>query len=504
MSTAEHFVTNDRTETKGILKPVDSIASKFLRFLCSVRFGVSLLVLLGLACFIGMVIMQQNVDGFDRYFAELTPSQRLVYGQLGLFNIYHAWYFNALIAVLSLNIILASIDRFPKTWKFVSKPTITVPLRWLREQKQSAERSVDLDGKSTQMMITEAMKRAGWQKITTAEKHGTVFVLGQSGLWNRFGAYAVHVGLLTIFIGAFLTAQTGTTGQMPLAPGQSTDLIYETVVDLDKASQLTKQLPFTVEGVDIQQRLIKREGSLSAMNTIDWITRFRITDETGAHEASVQMNSPFDYRGYRFFQASFIPIGRARNVTINAVSASSGESQKLTIPRGGSAELSDGTVVAFSEFRGNFRIGNEDPNEDTSEYPNPAAVLQVSRPGGPREAAYAFSEGLSNIPVASKPIGGYTFKMTDFEKVSDQHVLAVQRDPGAAVVYIGFLLLVITLIAVFFFSHQRVWAAITEQPGGTKVLFGGNANRNWNSFEEKFDKFVAAAAMSSEHKVSKL
>ncbi len=496
MSTAEHLVSKSRTGISEKMKPADSFASKFLRFICSVRFGVSLLVLLGTACFIGMVVMQQNVEGFDRYFAELTPSERLVYGQLGLFNIYHAWYFNALIAVLSLNIILASINRFPKTWKYVSGPTITVPLRWLREQPQRAE--LEITGKVDEAgaRIADAMRKAGWRKVITAEKNGTTFVFGQSGIWNRFGAYAVHVGLLTIFIGAFLTAQTGTTGQMPLAPGQTTDLIYETVVDLDKATQLTKQLPFMVEGVDIQQRLIKREGSLSAMNTIDWITRFRITDETGTHEALAQMNSPFDYRGYRFFQASFIPIGRARTITLNAVPVAGGEAQQIVIPRGGSAELPDGTVVVFSEFRGNFRMGNEDPNEDTSEYPNPAAVLQVSRAGGPREAAYAFGAGLSNLPVASKPIGGYTFQLADFEKVSDQHVLAVQRDPGAAVVYVGFLLLVVTLIAVFFFSHQRVWAAITEEPDGAKVVLGGNTNRNSSAFEEKFEKFVAAISRS--------
>ena len=491
MSTAEHLVNKSTVDIGPRSSPANSIAARALRFLCSVRLGVSLLVLLGLACFVGMVVMQQNVDGFDRYFAELTPSQRLVYGQLGLFNIYHAWYFNALIAVLSLNIILSSIDRFPKTWKFISKPTVAVPLRWLREQKQNSEIEIDADREAVLHGVTEAMKNAGWKKLTTAEKAGTTFILGQSGLWNRFGAYPVHVGLLTIFVGAFLTSQTGTTGQLPLAPGQTTDLIYETVVDLDKASQVTKQLPFTVEGVDIQQRLIKKDGSLSAMNTIDWVTRFRITDDTGTHEAMAQMNRPFDYRGYRFFQASFIPIGRARTVTLNAVPVAGGEAQQIVIPRGGTTTMPDGTLITFSEFRGNFTIGNENPNEDTSDYPNPAAVLQVSRPGGPREAAYAFGAGMSNIPVASKPVGGYTFQLADFEKVSDQHVLAVQRDPGATVVYIGFLILVIALLAVFFFSHQRVWAAITEGPAGTRVLFGGNTNRNWNSFQERFEKFVA-------------
>jgi cytochrome c biogenesis protein len=116
-----------------------SILSRLLKLLCSVRFGVTLLCLLALACFLGMVIMQQNVDGFENYYATLTPAQRLVYGKLDLFDIYHAWYFNAILCVLSLNIILASIDRFPKTWVYVSKPQTTVPLRWLKEQKQGVE-----------------------------------------------------------------------------------------------------------------------------------------------------------------------------------------------------------------------------------------------------------------------------------------------------------------------------------------------------------------------------
>jgi cytochrome c biogenesis protein len=112
MSTAEHLVIKPQAETSLRAGTANSMPSRALRFFCSVRFGVALLILLGLACFIGMIVMQQNVDGFERYFAELTPSQRLVYGKLGLFDIYHAWYFNALIAILSLNIILSSLDRF--------------------------------------------------------------------------------------------------------------------------------------------------------------------------------------------------------------------------------------------------------------------------------------------------------------------------------------------------------------------------------------------------------
>jgi cytochrome c biogenesis protein len=318
-----------------------------------------------------------------------------------------------------------------------------------------------------------------------------LFIFGQSGVWNRLGAYAVHVGLLTIFFGGFLTAQLGTTGQLPLSPGEKTNLISDTVVDLDKVDQVTKRLPFEVAFTDIQQKLIKKEGSLSPGNTIDWITRFTITDEDGAHEAMVQMNRPFDFRGYRFFQSSFTSIGRARNITVRLSPADGGAPQEVTIPRNGTATLADGTKIKFAEFRGNFRIGKEDPNEDTTNFPNPAAVLQVIRPDSAPQTAYAFGPQMANIPVAKKPVAGFTYQLLDFEKVSDQHILSVQRDPGSSVVYVGFILLFLTLVSVFFFSHQRVWAAIEETSENTyDVTLGGNTNRNQNAFAEKFRRFV--------------
>jgi cytochrome c biogenesis protein len=491
MSAAEETVRKSAIELSSVSRSGESAISKFIRLLCSVRLGVTLLVLLGLACFLGMVIMQQNVEGFGNYYYTLTPAQRLVYGKLDFFDIYHSWYFNALLCVLSLNIVLASIDRFPKTWTYISMPNLSVPLRWLREQSGSKTLTVRGEGDAVANRIESAMRRAGWKKTFRAEKNGRLFIFGQSGVWNRLGAYAVHVGLLTIFFGGFLTAQLGTTGQLPLSPGEKTNLISDTVVDLDKVDQVTKRLPFEVAFTDIQQKLIKKEGSLSPGNTIDWITRFTITDEDGTHEAMVQMNRPFDFRGYRFFQSSFTSIGRARNITVRLSPADAGAPQEVTIPRNGTATLADGTKIKFAEFRGTFRIGKEDPNEDTTNFPNPAAVIQVIRPDSTPQTAYAFGPQMANIPIAKKPVAGFTYQLLDFEKVSDQHILSVQRDPGSNVVYVGFILLFLTLVSVFFFSHQRVWAAIEETSENTyHVTLGGNTNRNQNAFAEKFRRFV--------------
>ena len=204
------------------------------------------------------------------------------------------------------------------------------------------------------------------------------------------------------------------------------------------------------------------------------------------------MNRPFDYRGYRFFQASFAAVGRARNITVKVTPADGGEAQDVVIPRNGETALADGTKLKFAEFRGDFKIGKEDLNEDTSSYPNPGAILQVSAPDGKTQTAYAFGPQMSDLPVAKNPVAGYTYKLADFEKVSEQHILSVQRDPGSNVVYVGFAMLFLTLVAVFFFSHQRIWTVVEEvAPDEFQILLGGNANRNQNGFSEKFQAFIA-------------
>lgn len=495
MAVLNETLLEKTTTEKNVQMPVatkvgKSYLSGFLKLLCSVRLGIVLLVLLALSCLIGMLIMQENVDGFANYYAALTPSQQLVYGKLDFFDIYHSWHFNALLALLSLNIILASIDRFPKTWAF-AKPKIIVPLRWIRTQKQTGSFIVEGNKAEIVSSISNELKKAGWRKLSVGEKNDQMYIFAESGVWNRFAYQAVHVALLTIFLGGFLTTQLGQTGNMPLSPGQTTNRIFETTFELDQVNQITKVVPFEITCTDIQQKLIRDDQSISTGNTIDWLTRFTIKDGDETHEAFVQMNRPFDYRGYRFFQASFTATGRARSISLRAVPANGGAMQDITIPRNGSTILPDGTQVKFAEFRGNFSIGKENPNEDTSGYPNPGAILQVTAPNATAQTAYAFGAQMANIPVAKNPVAGYTFQLIDFEKVSDQHILSVQRDPGANVVYIGFVLLFLTLVAVFAFSHQRVWAIIEDAGNDNfKIVIGGNTNRNQNAFDEKFRQLL--------------
>ncbi|HEX6186352.1 MAG TPA: cytochrome c biogenesis protein ResB, partial [Pyrinomonadaceae bacterium] len=231
---------------------------------------------------------------------------------------------------------------------------------------------------------------------------------------------------------------------------------------------------------------------------LDWLTRIRIKDpERGETEALVQMNRPFDYRGYRFFQSSFTPEGKARRITLRVTPERGGEAQEVTISRGGAAPLADGTRVEFSDFYPDFALNGSRPATQSPDYNNPAAALRVYNAAGQFEKAYAFQEGRAEgAPMAGRAVAGYKFQLSDFERVGDAHILSVQKDPGASVVYVGFLLLTLTLAAVFLFAHQRIWARVEPRGDGRfEVTIGGNTNRNKLGFEDRFKKLLRAVGV---------
>src|SRR3954469_3420988 len=223
-----------------------SVTTRLMSQLSSVRFGVILLVLLAVASMIGMLIMQQSVQGFDKYYAELTPAQRLVYGSLGFFDIYHTWYFNVLLMTLSLNIVLSSIDHFPGAWQFISKKKLDATRAYVLSQKLND--TISVEGESREAVVERiraACRQAGW-RVRVAGKGQRATIFAERGAWNRLGAYAVHVALLVVFLGFFLTAQYGHTGQMPLTPGMSSSEMTGLAFHLDQISETTMRLPFTV------------------------------------------------------------------------------------------------------------------------------------------------------------------------------------------------------------------------------------------------------------------
>ncbi len=512
MSAAEETLSS-RSATRKNSTP---ILNRALDFLSSVRFGVVQLCILVVLALIGMLILQQNVQGFDAYYVSLTPAERLVFGRLGLFDIYHSWYFNLLLLTLSLNIILASLDHFGASWKYIVKPKVTATRDWLlshndretfeigQENKKDLAEQVkavfEANGLKSQITETNSIEYGldsdGNKDYSVINKSTATVVFGERGSINRLGPYIVHVALLTLFLGHFVALQTGFDADVKMLPGATTDEIQLIQFNLDKKEKFNVKMPFSMECTDIQQRLINENGSIDVNNTLDWRTQMNIRDpEYGDLLADVSMNKPFNYRGYRFFQAQTIPVGNARTITLDVTPEKGGEPLKLAIPRNGASKLPDGTVVEYSEFMPDFAFGGDGkPDTRSGDYNNPVAVLNVTPTLGERTRVFAFAQKLAdNIPVGAAK-AGYKWRLAEFEKSPLAHILSIKYDPynGAFIAwYIGGFGLIGALMFVFFIAHKRVWARIeTKMDGTTEVVVGGLANRNRLAFTDKFNKIV--------------
>ena len=479
MSAAEETIESPR-----VARPKSvPILNRVLDFLSSVRFGVVQLCILVVLAMAGMLILQQNVEGFEAYYVSLTPAEKTVYGALGLFDIYHSWYFNAMLLLLSLNIVLASIDRFPSAWKYLVKPKVTATRDWLLSQKQHAviERS---DNEAAAIETIKSVFRTnGFKPVVnqlTTKEYGvndkgerdfsvvkdrtSTVVFGESGKINRIGAYIVHVALLTLFLGNFVFFTTSFDADVRMRPGETTDKIQLIKYNLDKKEKFDVKLPFTIECTDIQQTLINEGGSIDVTNTLDWRTEMKIDDPAyGVTVAEASLNKPYTYRGYRFFQAQTIPIGNARNITLELTPQTGGDPIKVEIPRNGSTQLADGTKVDFTDFQPDFTFGsNGAPDTRSGEYNNPVAVLNVTPAGGDKIRVFAFAQKLAdNIPVGA-PKAGYKWRLAEFEKSPYAHVLSIKYDPYEASLiawYFGGFGLVGALMFVFLLSHKRAMGA---------------------------------------------
>jgi cytochrome c biogenesis protein len=511
MSAAEETLKSQIT-TRGKSAPV---VNRVLDFISSVRNGVVQLCMLVVLAMIGMLVLQQNVQGFEAYYVSLTPAEKMVFGRLGIFDIYHSWYFNLLLLSLSLNIVLASIDRFPSALDYIVKPKITATRDWLLGRKENT--IIEIKDDDAVSKITNAFQKAGFRTTTTTSKtteYGTdsegkkdftniisketTVVFGDRCKLNRLGAYVVHVFLLTLFLGHFVALTTGFDANVRMTPGQITNEIQIEEFQLDKKLKYNAQLPFSMECTDIQQTLIRSDGGIDVSNTLDWRTQMKIDDpEYGSFVADVSMNRPLDYRGYRFFQAQTIPVGNARKITLDVTPEKGGDVIKLNIDRNGSAKLPDGTHVEYAEFMPDFTFGADGkPDTQSGEYNRPVAVLNITPPQGERTRVFAFATGIAdNIPVGAPKLG-YKWRLAEFEKSPFAHILSIKYDPFSAAFiawYIGGFGLIGALMFVFFFSHKRVWAQIDKKEDGTtEVVLAGEANRNHLGFQDKFKRIADA------------
>jgi len=78
-------------------------------------------------------------------------------------------------------------------------------------------------------------------------------------------------------------------------------------------------------------------------------------------------------------------------------------------------------------------------------------------------------------------------QLTGFEEVKAS-VLQVTRSPGKNVVYLGCLLLVLGVFAMFYIRERRLWVWIRDDVAGTHALMALSSQRKSLDFEKEFEQ----------------
>src|SRR6202162_2267910 len=90
--------------------------------LSSIKTGVVLIILVVIFSAAGTVILQRPMTDPDDMQRAYSPAILRFLDFIGLSDIFHARWFVALLILVSLSIIAASVQRFPNAWRFFARP----------------------------------------------------------------------------------------------------------------------------------------------------------------------------------------------------------------------------------------------------------------------------------------------------------------------------------------------------------------------------------------------
>ncbi len=440
-----------------------SLAQSLWDFFCSLKLTIFLLISLSLTSIIGTVLPQGQLP--PEYVAQISPAKLQIYSTLGFFDMYHSWWFIALLYIFSLNLVCCSIKRLPHVFKFISEPATVLgeSLRGSMGLKQEIACSA-----------TPEQGRAALEQFITAEfatpvvteHNGEVHLFAEKSAWSRLGVYVVHLSILVIFIGAIIGSLFGYKGFVNIIEGGSVNTVE---------ARSGKQIPL---GFDLRLEKFSVEfyqtGAPKEFKSILTVMENGqpVKDYTNVRTI---VNEPLTYKGITFYQSSYGQANEGSEHIFTVKSRKSGTPEQFSIVEGATVTFRDGTSFKLLESAQEVR-------QFMPEFSGPAARVEVTRTG---QAPQTFIV-LKNYPEMSAQRGDELIFTYGGSNARMYTGLQVAKDPGVWVVWLGCTLMVVGLYIAFFMSHKRVWIVLTR---GHARLYG-NASKNQAAFQGQFEQLA--------------
>jgi cytochrome c biogenesis protein len=445
---------------------------KVWQTLSAIKTGVVLLITVVVLSAAGTIVLQRPVTDADEMQRAYSPQVLRILDAVGLTDVFHAWWFVALMILVSISIVAASVERFPNAWRYYSRP-YKYPDQHFR-RGTAVQKQITIPDEETGLVAAErALYASGFGPERVVQRdHFSLFA--ERNRSSEMAVYIVHASLLLIFFGGIVDALWGWRGFMSLTRGQQSSQI-------EMRDGTKKSLPFAIR-CDSAGQENYADGSPKK-----WWSQLAVVKNGQQLQAKqIVVNDPLVFSGIRFYQSSYGPTGKLDKLII-AVKAADGSGKKKEVALGvaETASLDKGATITLAEFFPSYVVEEGHVYNRTNSIENPAAHFIVADNG-------------KNVNFWLPPIEGfaenarspYQIEVLDL-KPGYFTGLEVSHEPGQWAVWSGAILMGVGLVFVFYLAHTRIWAIPVREANGKLTLWiGATANRNREALDERFRTLV--------------
>jgi cytochrome c biogenesis protein len=451
-----------------------STARRLWQTLSSIKTGVVLLIVTVVVSAAGTLILQRPATDPDQMERAYSPATLHFLDTVGLTDVFHTWWFLLLLTLVSLSIVAASIQRFPNSWRYFSRPYKSPDESFRQALPLDAE--IAIPNETTGLAAAESILHKAGFKPEHIVRENSFSLFAERHRISEMAVYVVHASLLLIFLGGIVDGLYGWRGFLMLTQNAQSSQV-------EQQSGKIHNLGFAVRCDGAGQ-----ENYADGTPKRWWSNLAVIENNKVVLQKQIVVNDPLVYRGIRFYQASYGKTGKLEKLYLTATARNGkSETKEIALSLNEIVPLDANTTVKLAEFIPDYAVRDGQVYARSNQLGDPAAhlIVESKKNNDPINVWLPPIEGLGQNAASPYDFEGKDLDMAYFTG------LEVSHEPGQWSVWSGVILMGIGLFFVFYLVHMRIWAVPVRDRNGRLMLWlGGSANRNKDAFEQRFRKLV--------------
>jgi len=422
------------------------------KFFTTIKLAVILLLSLAVTSIVGTLIPQNESPA--AYFQDYGEFFYRIFDVFDFFDMYHSWWFQLLIVLLTVNIVVCSIDRLKATWKIVFAKN---PIFNLSRFKNHADKENLVEDRSPEQLkdIYEPFISKGFGYTRTEPTDKGFCIFAEKWRWTRLGVYGVHLSIVLLLVGGLIGSIFGFDGYVNIPEGEAVNSIRI------RNSAQAKSLDFEVLCEDFDVSFYDSGAPKEFRSSLTILEHGQ-----PVLKKDIIVNDPLRYKGINMFQSSYGPLP-PKEVTLSFTSTKTGQAYQKKVLMG--------QQIDIPEAGGKFVVKDYDNAYQFRGRPIGEAFSGILIPENGRPIEILLPVRFPDFDQGRK--GNVAVSVKDYDR-RYYTGLQVTKDPGVWVVYAGFILLIVGCYIAFFMSHQRLCLDIVKKGKKSIVMVAGTANKN--------------------------